>query len=317
GGGGEQLRVGKRPRPAAATSPSFVVRRRPLDEHKWALLEREQKLERRRVAETIQRLEAIEELRRKARERKLDRDKRRIEFAARLEHSVLTLQRCERGRQARKRTGVRARAVGTIVKWLLARIRHAAMLKAVRNRTILRIMVSVEHLIEERLEEAIFFVKNAIAVRAFRTHRAARIIQSALRRRAELIRRCAVTIVGAVRCWLARGTLRRERIRRGIRRQSPPRAPINDPRYRGSLSRRNLGLKDAVSLSLTAANEFTREGRWWDSGVPAAPTRPRWGTQRVEHEEARSRQRALSLADLIRSGQRDNDASASASGGGG
>ncbi|CAM9418452.1 unnamed protein product, partial [Scytosiphon promiscuus] len=313
-GGGEQLRVGKRPRPAAAASRSLGVRRRPLDEHKWALLQREQELERRRVAEAIRRLEAIEELRRKARERKLDRDKRRVEFAARLEHSVLTLQRCERGRQARKRARVRARAVGTIIKWVRAKIRHAAMLKAVRNRTILRIMVSVEHLVEERLGEAIFFVKNAIAVRAFRNHRAARIIQGALRRRTELVRRCADTIVGAVRCWLARGALRRARIRRGIRRQVGVSTLLA---YRGSLSRRNLGLNDADPLSNTATREFVKEGRWWDSGLPAVPPRPRWGTQRVENEEARSRQRALSLADLIRSGQQENDSSSAASGGGG
>lgn len=48
--------------------------------------------------------------------------------------------------------------------------------------------------------------------------------------------------------------------------------------------------------------DFPTEGRWWDTGAPAVP-RPKWGTLRVEHEEARSRQRALSLADLIRSGQ--------------
>lgn len=77
----------------------------------------------------------------------------------------------------------------------------------------------MEHLVEERIGEAIFLVENAIAVRAFRAHRAARVIQIALRRRAELIRRCALIIVGAARCWLARGILRRARIRRGIRRQ--------------------------------------------------------------------------------------------------
>lgn len=51
-----------------------------------------------RHKQAIRRLEAIEELRRKAQERKLDRDKRRVEFAARLERSVLTLQRCVFGR---------------------------------------------------------------------------------------------------------------------------------------------------------------------------------------------------------------------------
>lgn len=54
------------------------------------------------------------------------------------------------------------------------------------------------------------------------------------------------------------------------------------------------------------AREFPREGRWWDSGLPVAP-RPKWGTLRVENEEARSRHRALSLADLIRTGQQKSD----------
>lgn len=44
--------------------------------------------------QAIRRLDAMEELRRKTRERKLDRDKRRVEFAARLESSALVLQRC-------------------------------------------------------------------------------------------------------------------------------------------------------------------------------------------------------------------------------
>ena len=38
---------------------------------------------------------------------------------------------------------IRARAVGNIAKWMTAKIRRAAMLRAVRNRAILRIMVSV------------------------------------------------------------------------------------------------------------------------------------------------------------------------------
>ncbi len=48
-GGVKQLRAGKRPRPEGATP--IVVRRRPLVQHKWALLEREQELDRRRVEE--------------------------------------------------------------------------------------------------------------------------------------------------------------------------------------------------------------------------------------------------------------------------
>lgn len=37
----------------------------------------------------------------------------------------------------------RARATGKIIKWMKDTIRRAAMLRAVRNRVILRIMVSV------------------------------------------------------------------------------------------------------------------------------------------------------------------------------
>ena len=46
------------------------------------------------VRQAVRRLDAIEELRRRARERKHDRNKRRLEFAAKLELCVLTLQRC-------------------------------------------------------------------------------------------------------------------------------------------------------------------------------------------------------------------------------
>ncbi|CAM9277335.1 unnamed protein product [Ectocarpus sp. 4 AP-2014] len=294
GGGQQQRRAGKRPRPAAAAMPVVVARRRNLDQYKWALLEREQELERRRVEEAIRRLDAIEELRRRARERKLDRDRRRMEFAARLEASVLTLQRCERGRQARKVASRRAWGVATIARWMLAKIRRAAILRAVRNRNILSIMVSAETLVQEQLDEAKFFVKNVIALRDFKTQRAARIIQGGFRHRAEVTRRSAAMIVRATRRWLMRGSLRRARIRRGIR------------RYHGSLSRRNLGLKETSPFALTVPREFPREGRWWDSGLPVAP-RPKWGTLRVENEEARSRHRALSLADLIRTGQQKSD----------
>lgn len=76
----------------------------------------------------------------------------------------------------------------------------------------------VEQFVEEQLSEARFFVQNVVALRAFQTHRSARIIQKAERRRAELARRSAAVIVRATRCWLARGSLRRVRIRRGIRR---------------------------------------------------------------------------------------------------
>lgn len=58
---------------------------------------------------------------------------------------------------------------------------------------------------------------------------------------------------------------------------------------------------------MPVVRDFPTDGRWWDTGAPAVP-RPKWGTLRVEHEEARSRQRALSLADLIRSGQPGNEA---------
>lgn len=51
GGALQQLWVGKRrPRPAE-TTPTVVVPRQPINNHKWALLEREQELERRRVEE--------------------------------------------------------------------------------------------------------------------------------------------------------------------------------------------------------------------------------------------------------------------------
>ena len=95
------------------------------------------------MSQAIRRLDAIEELRRRARERKLDRDSRRIAFAALLERSTLTLQRCERGRQARRVARRRVGAAERIVKWMLAMIRRAAVKKAIRNRTILRIMLSV------------------------------------------------------------------------------------------------------------------------------------------------------------------------------
>eukprot|EP00903_Cladosiphon_okamuranus_P007234 g7021.t1 len=278
------------------------MKRRPrpfFDEHKWALLEREQELERRRVEEVIRRLDAIEELRRRARERRLDREKRKLEFAAKLERCVLTLQRYERGRQARKVATRRALAVEKIVKWMLVKIRRAAMIRAVRNRAILRIMVSVEHLVEEQLNEARFFVHNVVALRAFQTHRSARIIQKAGRKRVELARRSAAIIVRATRCWLARGSLRRARIRRDIR------------RFQGSLSRHELGLKQPDPFAVPVTRDFPTEGRWWDTGSPAVP-RPKWGSLRVENEEARSRQRALSLADLIRSGQSKSDAPAPA-----
>ncbi|CAM9618217.1 unnamed protein product, partial [Ectocarpus fasciculatus] len=294
GGAQQQRRAGKRPRPAAGGMPVVVARRRNLDQYKWALLEREQEAERRRVEEAIRRLDAIEELRRRARERKLDRDRRRMEFAARLEASVLTLQRCERGRQARRVAKRRAWGVATIARWMLAKIRRAAIIRAVRNRNILSIMVSAETLVQEQLDEAKFLVKNVIALRDFKTQRAARIIQGGFRHRAEVTRRSAAMIVRATRCWLMRGSLRRARIRRGIR------------RYRGSLSRRNLGLKETSPFAVPVTRGFPREGRWWDSGLPVAP-RPRWGTLRVENEEARSRHRALSLADLIRTGQQNDD----------
>lgn len=47
-----------------------------------------------------------------------------------------------------------------------------------------------------------------------------------------------------------------------------------------------------------------REYHWWDSGAPIVP-RPRPGNPRAESEKARSRQQACTLADLIRSGNKD------------
>ena len=149
-------------------------------------------------------------------------------------------------------------------------------------------------MVEERLEEACFVLKNVIAIRQFQHRRFARMIQKTLRKRVALVRRSAAIIVRAARGWLARGTVRRARIRRSIL------------RHRGSLSRRARGLPEVDPFALTAVSEragdAAREGCWWDVGVSVAP-RPRWGTQRVEHEVERSRQRAASLGDLIRSGQ--------------
>lgn len=90
--------------------------------------------------------------------------------------------------------------------------------------------------------------------------------------------------------------------------QTPSRRTLhpNPRRYRGSLSRRDLGLNETSPFAVTVTKEFPREGRWWDPGLPVAP-RPKWGTLRVENEEARSRHRALSLADLIRTGQQKSD----------
>lgn len=152
-------------------------------------------------------------------------------------------------------------------------------------------------MVEEQLEEACFVVNNMVAIQPIRQRRSARIIQHMVRRRAALARRSASVLIRAVRSWLARGRLRRARIRRSMR------------RHRGSLSRRALGLTEPDPFALLAATNATlarggripREVRWWDTGAPIVP-RPRWGKMRVENEEARSRQRAASLADLIRSG---------------
>lgn len=154
--------------------------------------------------------------------------------------------------------------------------------------------MQVEAMVEERLEEACFVLKNVVAIRHFQHRRFARMIQKALRNRVALVRRSAAIIVRAARSWLARGFIRRARIRRGIL------------RHRGSLSRRARGLPELDPFALTAVNEkagdTAGEGHWWDVGASVAP-RPRWGTQLVEREVERSRQRAASLGDLIRSGQ--------------
>lgn len=149
-------------------------------------------------------------------------------------------------------------------------------------------------MVEERLQEACFVLKNVVAIRQFQHRRFARMIQKVLRKRVALVRRSATIIVRAARGWLARGTVRRARIRHSIL------------RHRGSLSRRARGLPELDPFALTAVSEragdTAGEGHWWDVGASVAP-RPRWGTQRVEREVERSRQRAASLGDLIRSGQ--------------
>lgn len=95
------------------------------------------------LRKVLRRLEAIEKQRLRARERKLDRGRRRIAFAKLLEHSALMLQRVERGRQARTVGRIRAQAVAKISKWLMAMIRRALLVKATKNRAILQMMVAV------------------------------------------------------------------------------------------------------------------------------------------------------------------------------
>lgn len=159
-------------------------------------------------------------------------------------------------------------------------------------------------MVEEQLEEVCFVIRNVPTIRAFKQHRSARLIQGMLRQRRALIRRSAAIIVRNARGWLARGSLRRARIFRSIL------------RHRGSLSRRALGLSEKEPSGSTAtcgvlarAGGSGREGRWWDVGAPVVP-RPRWGKSRVAHEEARSRQRAASLADLIMSSQKGDEGGA-------
>lgn len=156
------------------------------------------------------------------------------------------------------------------------------------------LVVQVEAMVEERLSEACFVLQNVVAIRQFQHRRFARMIQKALRKRVALVRRSAAIIVRTARGWLSRGVVRRARIRRSIL------------RHRGSLSRRARGLSEVDPFALTAvkerAGDAAGEGYWWDVGASVAP-RPRWGTQRVEREVERSRQRAASLGDLIRSGQ--------------
>lgn len=154
--------------------------------------------------------------------------------------------------------------------------------------------MQAEALVEETLAEACFVLKNVVAIREFQQRRFARMIQKVLRKRVALVCRSAAIIVRAARGWLARGVVRRARIRRSIL------------KHRGSLSRRARGLSETDPFALTAVSEKSgdaaREGRWWDVG-PSIAARPRWGVQRVEREVERSRQRAASLGDLIRSGQ--------------
>lgn len=158
----------------------------------------------------------------------------------------------------------------------------------------------VETTIEGRIQEACFVVKNRLALRHFQQNRSARIIQKRVRDRAILVRQAAAILVRAIRRWFVRTKCRRECIRKSIL------------RHRGSLSRRDLGIPELepAPLTLTATNALLaraggipQEGRWWDTGAPVVP-RPRWGNARVENEEARSRLRAASLADLIRTSEK-------------
>lgn len=76
----------------------------------------------------------------------------------------------------------------------------------------------MQEFVEEQLNEAKFFVENMVALRAFQIHRCARIIQDVIRRWLSRRRQSAALLIRATRCWLARGVIRRARIRRDIRR---------------------------------------------------------------------------------------------------
>lgn len=149
-------------------------------------------------------------------------------------------------------------------------------------------------MVNNQIEEAVFVVNNVVALQALRHHRSARVIQRMAQERAVLLRHSASVIARAVRYWLARGYLRRSRIRNSIL------------RHPGSLSRRDLGLPEPDPLTLTtpaallARREITRCGRWWNAGDPIVP-RPR--NPCVENRGIGPHQRAASLPNLISAGR--------------
>lgn len=94
-------------------------------------------------AQAVRRLEEIEELRRKARARKIDREMRKDEFIALVQRSAICLQRAERRRQFRAKIRRRMAASFKLIRWARAKIQRALILKATRNRNVLKIMVDV------------------------------------------------------------------------------------------------------------------------------------------------------------------------------
>lgn len=91
----------------------------------------------------LRRLEEIEELRRQARERKADRARRRDVFIKLVESSAIVLQRAERGRRCREIARRRAMAAFHLGRWARAITQRAALMKATRDRAMLKIRVDV------------------------------------------------------------------------------------------------------------------------------------------------------------------------------